>query len=73
MIHRWYRDEKIFQLERRAIFSRYWHVASFIAKFQKTGDYLTLEMFGWPFFLIKDKDGNIVHAPVSLSLNDDWH
>ncbi|RFU28649.1 hypothetical protein B7463_g7676, partial [Scytalidium lignicola] len=56
---RWYRDEKIFQLERRAIFSRCWHIASFTGRFQKPGDYLTLNMFGWPFFLIKDKTGQI--------------
>jgi phenylpropionate dioxygenase-like ring-hydroxylating dioxygenase large terminal subunit len=56
---RWFRDEKIYQLERRAIFSRYWHVASFVSKFQKAGDYLSLELFGWPFFLIRDKDSNI--------------
>ena len=35
-------------------------MASFRAKFQTPGDYLTLEMFGWPLFLITDKDGNIV-------------
>ncbi|KIW69315.1 hypothetical protein PV04_05197 [Phialophora macrospora] len=56
---RWYRDEKIFQLERRGLFSTLWHVASFIARFQKAGDYLTLEMFGWNFILIRDKDANI--------------
>ncbi|KAK5551796.1 hypothetical protein LTR46_010153 [Exophiala xenobiotica] len=56
---RWYRDEKIFQLERRALFSTLWHVASFSARFQKAGDYLTMEMFGWNFFLIRDKEGRI--------------
>jgi hypothetical protein len=38
----------------------YWHIASFKEKFQKAGDYLTTDIFGWPYFLIVDKDGNIV-------------
>ncbi|KAH7327145.1 hypothetical protein BKA65DRAFT_539807 [Rhexocercosporidium sp. MPI-PUGE-AT-0058] len=51
----WFRDEKIFQLERREIFSKYWYITSFVARFEKPGNYLTLEMFGWPFCVIKDK------------------
>lgn len=65
---RWYRDEKIFQLEKRALFStvrgrfrscfeyrlwintdlgtqqQLWHVASFISRFQKAGDYLSMNV-----------------------------
>lgn len=44
-----------------------WHIASFMARFQMAGDYLTLEMFGWPFFIIKDKDGNIVSEIIVIA------
>lgn len=56
---RYFRDEKIFALEKRSIFATLWHVASFTARFKNPGDYLTLEMFGRNFFLIKSADGGI--------------
>lgn len=56
---RWYRDPKIFNLEKRGLFSTKWVIASFMSRFQKEGDYLTCEMLGYNFFLIRDKAGNI--------------
>lgn len=56
---RWYRDPKIFELERRSLFSTKWVIASFKSRFQKAGNYVTCEMLGYNFFLIRDKEGNI--------------
>jgi hypothetical protein len=56
----------------KLISKQYWHIASFTERFRKSGDYLTIEMFGWPFFLIKDKDGNIVGPLSHMKFGIKW-
>ncbi|KAI9746395.1 MAG: hypothetical protein M1818_000108 [Claussenomyces sp. TS43310] len=55
----WWEDEKIHQLERRAIFSKTWHYAAPLSVFRKPGDYLTLSIAAFSIFLILGKDGQL--------------
>ncbi|KAF8320727.1 Rieske [2Fe-2S] domain protein [Clavulina sp. PMI_390] len=53
----WFRDERIYQLERRAIFSKLWILATHRSRFTKPGDYLKLEYAGYPYLVVKNKEG----------------
>ncbi|KAL5526168.1 hypothetical protein ACEPAG_7506 [Sanghuangporus baumii] len=53
----WMRDENIFQLEKRAIFSKSWLLASHASRFTKPGDYIS-GSYVFDFFIIMDRDGN---------------
>lgn len=55
----WYRSPELFQLERRAIFSRKWILLTHRLRLTETGDYLSFTYGGFPFFLVVDRDGNI--------------
>ncbi|KAK5796744.1 hypothetical protein VI817_006028 [Penicillium citrinum] len=55
----WYRSEAMYQLERRAIFSKHWLLLTHSSRFVKTGDYLSFTIANFPIFLIRDRDGNI--------------
>ena len=55
----WYRSEAMYQLERRAIFSKRWMLATHSSRFKKPGDYLSFTFANFSFFLIKDRDGTI--------------
>ncbi|KIY00723.1 uncharacterized protein Z520_03388 [Fonsecaea multimorphosa CBS 102226] len=50
----------IYQLERRAIFSKRWVLVSHKARYRNIGDYVQYEMAGFNFVVVKDKDGDIV-------------
>ncbi|KAI5116936.1 hypothetical protein M0805_001494 [Coniferiporia weirii] len=54
---RWMRDEGIFQLEKRAIFSKAWLLASHTSRFVKPGDYVSGN-YVFDYFIILDRDGN---------------
>ncbi|KAF8675690.1 hypothetical protein RHS04_06619 [Rhizoctonia solani] len=54
----WYRDERIYHIERRAIFSKLWMLSTHTSRFQKPGDYLKLELAGCSYFVILTKEGN---------------
>ncbi|EJD06367.1 ISP domain-containing protein [Fomitiporia mediterranea MF3/22] len=54
---RWMRDEGIFQLEKRAIFSKSWLLASHTSRFTKPGDYIS-GSYVFDYFIILDRDGN---------------
>jgi phenylpropionate dioxygenase-like ring-hydroxylating dioxygenase large terminal subunit len=55
----WYRSPELYELERRAIFSRKWILVSHKLRFSKPGDFVRITEAGFPFFLIKDREGNI--------------
>ncbi|KAM6511404.1 Choline monooxygenase, chloroplastic [Fusarium falciforme] len=55
----WYRSPEIYQLERRAIFSKKWILLTHMLRFKEDGDYLSFTYAEFPFFLIRDRDGNI--------------
>ncbi|KAJ9616571.1 hypothetical protein H2200_000290 [Cladophialophora chaetospira] len=55
----WYRSPALYELERRAIFSKQWLLMTHKNRLLKTGDYLRYEVAGFSFFLIKGRDGQI--------------
>ncbi|CAG7948746.1 unnamed protein product [Penicillium olsonii] len=55
----WYRSEAMYQLERRAIFSKRWLLLTHSSRFAQAGDYLEFTVANFSFFLIQDRDGNI--------------
>ena len=55
----WYRSRGLYELERRAIFSKQWIVVSHQLRFKESGTYLEIEEAGFSFFIIKDGQGNI--------------
>lgn len=55
----WYTDENMYQLERRAIFSRRWIMITHTKRFPQTGDSLRYDVANINFTLLRDQDGNI--------------
>lgn len=55
----WYRSPAMYELERKAIFSKRWLVVSHKARFVEPGDFLRVTEAGFAFFLIKDRRGEI--------------
>ncbi|EXJ55212.1 hypothetical protein A1O7_08138 [Cladophialophora yegresii CBS 114405] len=55
----WYRSPALYELERRAIFSKEWLLTTHKCRFQKPGDYHKFEIAGFPFFLIMDRQHKI--------------
>lgn len=55
----WYTSRGMFDLERRAIFSRKWLLTSHKLRLPNTGDYLKYEIAGYSFILVKDRKGDI--------------
>lgn len=55
-----YHSPAIYQLERRAIFSRQWFLVSHKARYANVGDYVQYEMAGFNFVIVKTKDHSIV-------------
>lgn len=55
----WYRSEGLYQLERRAIFSKRWILVTHKSRFVNTGDWVRFQQAGFSFFLMRDREGNI--------------
>ncbi|KAF3010375.1 hypothetical protein E8E14_010107 [Neopestalotiopsis sp. 37M] len=49
----------MYELERRAVFSKKWILVSHKLRFVNAGDFVCITEAGFPFFLIKDRVGNI--------------
>ncbi|KAL4963418.1 aromatic ring-hydroxylating oxygenase subunit alpha [Aspergillus stella-maris] len=55
----WYHSQPLYDLERRAIFSRKWLLVTHKSRFAKPGDFLRYEEAGFPFFLCLDRNGTL--------------
>lgn len=55
----WYRSPEMYELERRAIFSRKWILVSHKLRLSKAGDFVRITEAGFQFFLVKDREGGI--------------
>ena len=50
---------EIYQLERRAIFSKHWFLLSHQSRYTRTGDFVQYEMAGFNFVVVRNKEGEI--------------
>lgn len=55
----WYTSQELYELERRAIFSRKWLLTTHVLRLPNTGDWLQYSIAGFPFVLVKDREGKI--------------
>ncbi|RHZ53916.1 iron-sulfur cluster-binding protein, rieske family domain protein [Aspergillus thermomutatus] len=55
----WYRSPEMYELERRAIFSKKWILVTHKLRFTKPGDFLRFEEAGFSFVLCVDREGNL--------------
>ncbi|KAL8293332.1 hypothetical protein RQP46_000033 [Phenoliferia psychrophenolica] len=55
----WYRSEQIYELERRAIFSKQWLMACHQSRVKDTGEYVLFTVTGYNFFVLRDRQGEI--------------
>lgn len=55
----WYREPAMYELERRAIFSKRWLLITHRSRFTKPGDYVRYDEAGFSFFLCLDRQGNL--------------
>lgn len=55
-----YYSPQVYDLERRAIFSKHWILVSHKARYREPGDFVQYEMAGFNFIVVKNKDHEIV-------------
>jgi phenylpropionate dioxygenase-like ring-hydroxylating dioxygenase large terminal subunit len=55
----WYTSQEMYELERRAIFSRKWMLITHRVRLSKPGDFLKYHIAGYGFVLCRDRQGNI--------------
>jgi phenylpropionate dioxygenase-like ring-hydroxylating dioxygenase large terminal subunit len=55
----WYSSQEMYELERRAIFSRKWQLITHKVRLQKPGDWLRYEIAGFDIILCCDRQGNV--------------
>lgn len=55
----WYKSDDIYELERRAIFSKKWILLTHKMRFEQTGSWVRYAEAGFDFFLIRNAEGTI--------------
>lgn len=55
----WYTSPDMYELERRAIFSKKWQLITHKVRLGKPGDWLRYNVAGYQFVLCRDREGNI--------------
>lgn len=68
----WYTSQELYDLERRAIFSKKWLLTTHSLRLPHAGNWLRYEVAGYPFILARGYDGKIkaFHDIWSHSFND---
>jgi nitrite reductase/ring-hydroxylating ferredoxin subunit len=55
----WYTSPAMYEIERRAIFSRRWLFITHTSRVKDTGDWLRYNVAGYDFIITKDRQGNV--------------
>ncbi|PSN61674.1 ISP domain-containing protein [Corynespora cassiicola Philippines] len=55
----WYTSQEMYELERRAIFSRKWLLMTHQSRFKEPGDFVRYNSAGFDFIMTKDRTGKI--------------
>lgn len=55
----WYTSQEMYELERRAIFSRKWLLTTHKARISKPGDWVRYDVAGFQFVIVRDHKDNI--------------
>ncbi|KAL5361710.1 Rieske [2Fe-2S] iron-sulfur domain-containing protein [Aspergillus floccosus] len=55
----WYTSQEMYELERRAIFSKRWLFITHSSRLKDTGDWLRYEIAGFDFIITRDREGKI--------------
>ncbi|TDZ40794.1 Carnitine monooxygenase oxygenase subunit [Colletotrichum trifolii] len=55
----WYTSQEMYELERRAIFSRKWLLTTHKARVPKPGDWIKYDVAGYQFIVVQDRKGSI--------------
>lgn len=55
----WYTSQELYDLERRAIFSKKWLLTTHSLRLPNAGNWLRYEVAGYPFILVRGHNGNI--------------
>lgn len=55
----WYTSQDMFELERRAIFSKKWVLVTHQQRLSKIGDFVKTTAAGYPLVVVNDKQGQI--------------
>jgi phenylpropionate dioxygenase-like ring-hydroxylating dioxygenase large terminal subunit len=55
----WYTSQAMYEIERRAIFSRRWLFMTHSSRVKDTGDWLRYNVAGYDLIITKDRQGNI--------------
>lgn len=55
----WYNAPEMYELERRAIFSKRWLFMTHSSRVKNTGDWLRFEVAGFDFIITRDRQGNV--------------
>ncbi|KAL0938172.1 naphthalene -dioxygenase subunit alpha [Colletotrichum truncatum] len=55
----WYTSQEMYELERRAIFSRKWLLITHKARVPKPGDWIKYDVAGYQFIIVQDRKGSI--------------
>lgn len=55
----WYHSSPLYELKRRAIFSKRWLLVTHRSRLTKPGDFIRYEEAGFPIFLCLDRQGNL--------------
>ncbi|MFT7465291.1 MAG: choline monooxygenase [Pseudohongiellaceae bacterium] len=55
----WYQGQDFFELDRSDVFAKQWVVAGRLDDLQEPGSFVTGDTMGWPWFVVRDTDGEL--------------